>query len=283
MSSGSARRSERSWRPDPVESVVPRVVPILCAVMIAGCAGRVPKPLPTAPETPRPARVTPSVPVLAESAARARVAQAAAMVEQTRMLVPVWDAAEPHLRLARSALLVRAWDVAGGHADEAMAAAESTLSDFYTRRANAELARAQTYTGLDDEHLSRLLAAEEILSTGNSRLAYGELRRLNAWLDSRIQTHAVRSGDSLWSIASQARHYANPWLWPLIWRANLAVLPDPDRLRSGQVLRVQRHPTVDEVADALLLSRRRAGLEPLDGGSTGVVPEIGEIERLPGP
>ncbi|WP_420465548.1 LysM peptidoglycan-binding domain-containing protein [Panacagrimonas sp.] len=212
-----------------------------------------------------------------ESQARGRAAQATALVQQTQVLVPSWTAADLTLSTAHAALLAQDWSLARRKADEAAALAEQTLSDFYARQANAELQRAQQYTGLDDAQLLQLRTAEEIMATGNSRLAYGQLRQLNWQLDKRIKTYAVRSGDSLWVIAAQPEHYANPWLWPLIWRANLSVLPDPDRLRSGQVLRVRPHPKVDEVVQALSYSRREAGIE------AGVTPEIGEIREAPGP
>lgn len=232
------------------------------------------------PERPLEVAITSSPPQSShhqadETQARARSAQAVTLVRQTQVLVPTWTAGDLSLSTARAALLAADWSLAWRKADEAAALAEETLSDFYARQANAELQKAQRHTGLDDAQLLRLQAAEEILATGNSRLAYGQLRQLNWQLAKRIKTYAVQSGDSLWVIAAQSQHYSNPWLWPLIWRANLAVLPNPNRLRSGQVLKVRPHPTVDEAVDAVSYARREAGVE------TGVTPEIGEIRAAP--
>jgi hypothetical protein len=38
-------------------------------------------------------------------------------------------------------------------------------------------------------------------------------------------THEVKEGDTLWDIAGY--YYQNPFLWPYIWRANLAQIEDP--------------------------------------------------------
>ena len=142
-------------------------------------------------------------------------------------------------------------------AREAMARAEEALSDHYARLANEELARSYTFSGLDDGQLLQLRAAEEILVTGNSRLAYGRLRQLNRQLEQRVRTYTVRAGDSLWVIAGRPEIYANSLLWPLIWQANVTVIPDPNRLRSGQRLKLRPHPSVQEIADAVDTARGR--------------------------
>ena len=38
-------------------------------------------------------------------------------------------------------------------------------------------------------------------------------------------THEVKEGDTLWDIAGY--YYQNPFLWPYVWRANLAKIEDP--------------------------------------------------------
>ena len=47
-------------------------------------------------------------------------------------------------------------------------------------------------------------------------------------------THVVVAGDTLTSIA--ARAYGDETLWPLIYEANRAVIPDPGALRVCQSL-----------------------------------------------
>lgn len=247
---------------------------LVAGLMLSACAMR-PGPAP-APVPPAAAPLP--VPDEAGTQARARVAQATLLAQQTRALVPEWDGAMLRLEQARAALLVQAWPLAVTHADEATAQAEEILSDFYTRRANEALRGVQARTGLDETQLAELAAAEEVLSTGNSRLAYGRLRQLGTQLETRLKTHAVGPGETLWRLAGKPELYDNPWLWPLIWQANRAALPNPDRLRAGQVLRVRPHPTVDEVVDALVYARRRAAGEA--DLEYGVTPEIGEIREL---
>ncbi|MGH8518610.1 MAG: LysM peptidoglycan-binding domain-containing protein, partial [Panacagrimonas sp.] len=207
--------------------------------------------------------------------ARQQLAQAEALVEQTRSLVAGWTGADADLVQARGASAQGEAAEVRVYAREALARAEEALSDHYARMANAELARSYTFSGLDDGQLLQLRAAEEILVTGNSRLAYGRLRELNRQLEKRIRTYTVRSGDSLWVIAGRPEVYANSLLWPLIWQANVTVIPNPDRLRRGQVLKVRPHPNVDEIADAVDTARGERKKKP----EPGTTPRIGDIRE----
>lgn len=208
-------------------------------------------------------------------AARQRLAQVQILVEQTRALVPGFTTGDDALQRGTAAQAAGRPDDALLAAAEAEAAAEAAISDHYARQAHIELARAHGFAGLNDVQLVQLRAAEEILVTGNSRLAYGRLRMLNEQLEHRVTTYVVERGDSLWVIAARPDVYDNPRLWPLLWKANLAVIPNPERLRRGQVLRLRPHPTLDEVAQALDIAR--------GGRRAGPVPDIGPLRRVGGP
>lgn len=207
-----------------------------------------------------------------ETGARQRVAQAVTFVEQTRVLLPTWTEAESLLHAAREALAAGDWITASTQAVEASARTDAALSDHYATLAAEELHRAYQFVGLDDAQLLQLHAAEETLVAGNGRLAYGRLRQLNRQITQRLKTYTVRAGDSLWVIAGRREGYANPWLWPLIWQANVAVLPNPARLLKGQVLKLRPHPTADEVAIAIRQARREAGVLPTIGRVRPLVP-----------
>ncbi len=58
--------------------------------------------------------------------------------------------------------------------------------------------------------------------------------------------HTVESGESLWSIAGQADIYADPYLWPVIYKFNRDQIKDPARIYPKQVLQIPIH--VDEPA-----------------------------------
>ncbi|MGQ0700960.1 MAG: LysM peptidoglycan-binding domain-containing protein [Panacagrimonas sp.] len=210
-----------------------------------------------------------------EAQASAQLARAEGLVAQTRKLLPGWIAGDAELAAARAALRVKNWDQAMFAANNAAARADAAQSDHYARLANAALAATYRFTGLDDAQIVQLRAAEEILVTGNSRLAHSRLQSLNAQLEKKIRVHVVESGESLSIIAKQPEVYANPWLWPLIWQANVNVIPDPNRLRAGQVLRLRPNPTIDEVAEALKVARRDARAR------SRITPSIGQIREVP--
>ncbi|MEQ1440466.1 LysM peptidoglycan-binding domain-containing protein [Fontimonas sp. SYSU GA230001] len=122
-------------------------------------------------------------------------------------------------------------------------------------RAELELQKAQTYTGLSDTQLDRLRAAEVALAAGDPGQALVLLHALNAELAQATQRYVVAAGDSLWIISGRPEIYGNPYLWPLIWDANLDTLKDPNLLRTGQRLRIRTNPTIDEVVQAVERAR----------------------------
>ena len=256
----------------------------LCCASCAGGGGfdRLRRDRAPAPELPSTAAASPAPPTPASAGqggdASSRYEQAHAVAEQTSQLLGGWSGADVHLASARAALSAGDRGAALAASDEALAATDQAISDYYATRANEELARSYSFSGLDDGQVLQLRAAEEILVTGNSRLAYGRLRTLNQQLEKRLKTYTVKSGDNLWVIAGRPEVYANSLLWPLVWQANAQIIPNPDRLRRGQVLKVRPHPSANEVAEAVRVARR--GKKELPG----VKPDIGEIQEVePGP
>ncbi len=50
--------------------------------------------------------------------------------------------------------------------------------------------------------------------------------------------HTVEEGETLWSIAARSDIYADPYLWPVIYKFNRDQIQDPKVLYPGQVLQI---------------------------------------------
>jgi len=71
--------------------------------------------------------------------------------------------------------------------------------------------------------------------------------------------HTVKRGESLPQIASQQDVYNDATLWPLIYRANRDQISDPRHIWPGQVFRIPRNATREDIQEA----RRYAQEKPL--------------------
>ena len=54
----------------------------------------------------------------------------------------------------------------------------------------------------------------------------------------RTIEHVVAPGETLWSIAGQRGVYADPYLWPVIYKFNRDQITDPRRIYPSQVLQI---------------------------------------------
>ena len=50
--------------------------------------------------------------------------------------------------------------------------------------------------------------------------------------------HVVEPGETLWSIAAQSDVYADPYLWPLIYKFNRDQITDPSTIYPKQLLQI---------------------------------------------
>ena len=57
--------------------------------------------------------------------------------------------------------------------------------------------------------------------------------------------HIVEPGETLWSIAAQPDVYADPYLWPLIYKFNRDQIQDPSRIYPSQRLLIPIHVDQD--------------------------------------
>lgn len=70
--------------------------------------------------------------------------------------------------------------------------------------------------------------------------------------------HTVKLGETLPQIASLPEVYNETALWPLLYRANRDQIRDPKRIWPGQVLRIPRNVSKEEVAEARRYSQEKS-------------------------
>ncbi|NOX43329.1 MAG: LysM peptidoglycan-binding domain-containing protein, partial [Gammaproteobacteria bacterium] len=72
-----------------------------------------------------------------------------------------------------------------------------------------------------------------------------------------VDNYKVSSGDSLWTISAKPAIYSNPYQWPLIYKTNKRAIRDPDLIRPGQVLNIDREASQVEINAAVTHARSR--------------------------
>ncbi|KIX11451.1 LysM peptidoglycan-binding domain-containing protein [Dethiosulfatarculus sandiegensis] len=63
-------------------------------------------------------------------------------------------------------------------------------------------------------------------------------------------TYTVEKCDDLYTISAKPQIYNDPWLWPLLWDANKDKIQDPNKIKEGTVLTIQRGVDDQAKADA---------------------------------
>jgi len=64
-------------------------------------------------------------------------------------------------------------------------------------------------------------------------------------------SYEVMGGDNLWSISGKDAVYANPYQWPLIYKANRDKIKDADLIYPGQVFDIDRNASSSDVDAAV--------------------------------
>ncbi len=82
--------------------------------------------------------------------------------------------------------------------------------------------------------------------------------------------YSVVKGDCLWWIAEYKQIYNDPFMWPLIYKANKGQIKNPDLIFPGQSFSVPRAYTLGEVEE----DRKMAGApwKMLAPGSDAIIP-----------
>jgi len=68
-------------------------------------------------------------------------------------------------------------------------------------------------------------------------------------------SHTVKRGETLPSIAALSEVYNDSGLWPLLYRSNRDQIRDPGKISPGQVLRIPRNVSREEISEAVRFSR----------------------------
>jgi LysM repeat protein len=69
--------------------------------------------------------------------------------------------------------------------------------------------------------------------------------------------YTVSRGDTLWGIAGRPVGYNDPYMWPLIYRANQAKIRDPDLIYPGETFTIEAEPKQSAVSTAVEHAKTR--------------------------
>jgi LysM domain-containing protein len=159
-------------------------------------------------------------------------------------LSPCLETVRQTLQTAESTR-VKAADLADARG--ALASAELAVEQAHALLAAGEAERAGNRL---DNALADCRRAEELLQ----RTGVSTARRTPAV---QPEHYAVQRGDTLWGISAQEHIYRDPFMWPLIYKANSQQIRDPDRIFPRQIFVIPRNYAPEEAAAAIQRARQR--------------------------
>ena len=122
----------------------------------------------------------------------------------------------------------------------------------------AEAAKAEEDAKKRAEEETRLKAEEE------TRARAAEKAKVAAEAGGKA-SHEVVKGECLWNIAKNKDVYENPFMWPLIYKANHDKINDPDMIYPKQVLSIPREFSSDDKDKATHHAKHRGEWSLHDG------------------
>ncbi len=185
-----------------------------------------------------------------ESLARKRKAQMTVQAEERIAQVT------PCIEAARQA--IHAAEVAGASAQE-LAAAKNALANAEAALQEARKLLAQ---GDPERALNRLQVAESDCRTARDM---ANKAGVAAATRRKPNQYTVVRGDTLWGISASAPIYDNPFMWPLIYKANRDQIRDPDLIYPNQVFSIPRDYSQEEAQTAIHRARTRGPWRLGDG------------------
>ncbi len=233
--------------------------------VVAGCA-TTPKEEPPvveaagAPSAPPPQPAGPSPEELAaRAAAEEAIAAARERIEEARRLGALWRDSEAKLKAAEEAFAGGDYARAKRLAEQAGREAELAINQHYLERARPLIEEGQALRGrMTEAEAARLSQAEQAYQAKEGRRAFELISPLVSAVRGREpEIYVVRPGDNLWDIAERGAIYGNPYLWPLLFRANQDQIEDADLIYPGQRLRVDRNATPEEIQGAIEHAKNR--------------------------
>ena len=78
-----------------------------------------------------------------------------------------------------------------------------------------------------------------------------------AMVEGGVDQYQVSTGDNLWNISGKGEVYANPYEWPLIYKANRDKIKDADLIYPGQVFDIDRAASSADVDAAIQHAKTR--------------------------
>ena len=155
--------------------------------------------------------------------------------------------AEAKAANAEAAALGFEWRDTGQLIKDAQAAFDAEDYDKALELANLALAQA--------EDAKRQAAAEnqKFLDRTSSDIDESMAAGASALPDN----YTVVRGDNLWNISGKSDIYADPYQWPLIFKANRSQIKDPDLIYPGQNFAIDRNASSSEIDAAINHARTR--------------------------
>ncbi len=177
-----------------------------------------------------------------QTQAQARLVRVSPCLESTRQTVQMMEntgVKTPELADAKGALASA--ERAVEQANELLAAGEAERAAHRLDNALADCLRA-----------AELLQRTGVVTAGRSPVVQPE-------------RYAVQRGDTLWGISAREQIYHDPFMWPLIYKANRQQIRDPDLVFPKQIFVIPRDYVPAEAAAAIQRAKQHGAWRLGDG------------------